>query len=105
MAEINENIKPWRREISDTEWNRMWQSEAQQDKLPKRLTYATPANELAKNVTEEGEQDWMALAIDLYVSRFGRRCVTCWNDVADEDVYLVTRDGVHFLVHSACKPQ
>lgn len=86
MAEINENIKPWKRAISEDEWNRMWQP---QDKLAEAL--------------EDGT-DWMGLAISLYVSQYGRRCVTCWKDVADQDVCLVTRDGVHYLFHASCKP-
>lgn len=110
MAEINENIKPWRREISEEEWNAMWK--------PAKRSWSAAMSEVqpsGKTIAQEeyalydahiaDETDWMALAIDLYVSRFGRRCVTCWKDVANEDVYLVTRDGEHYLFHSACKPQ
>lgn len=105
MAEINENIKPWKRSISEAEWNAMW-SEPERGRVMPSVEVLTPiAEHLRTMSTEEGELDWMALAIELYVSRYGRRCVTCWNDVANEDVYLVTRDGVHYLFHTACKPQ
>lgn len=98
--EINENIKPWRRDISDAEWKGMWEKA-----IVTVDDSENAGNPLAQSIAEESEPDWMGTAISLYVSRYGRKCVTCWQEVADEDVYLVTRDGKHYMFHSACKPR
>lgn len=82
MAQINEAIKPWKRTISDDEWNAMWRQ-------PKRPVYDYM-------ITKE---DWKALAIDLYFAQHGRRCVACSKAVKSDNAKIVTRDGVHYLFH------
>lgn len=79
MAEINEAIKPWKRTISEAEWNAMWET---------------------RSVTlQDGETNWRALAVDLYFKLHGRRCIACSKPVQSDNAKIVTRDGVHYLFH------
>lgn len=79
MAEINEAIKPWKRTISEAEWNAMWETQPEKP--------------------QDGETNWRALAVDLYFAQHGRRCVACSKAVKPHDAKIVTRDGVHYLFH------